>query len=169
MREECPALSRRQCLHLLQNFIRTHPTNYTTNGALRANSKPAFLPMTLTPPWAVSNAPGRQASKNRFVFPKCRSSRRSEHCQGGGGGRRGTTLTSAAEPYNASGKHEAHMAGSNCCPDFAATAEHSAYASRIGNRMETSFRTFFGTRFPSSRLPAQGDRRPLFSSVQVVS
>jgi len=76
-----------------------------------------------------------------------------------GGG--GTTLTSAAEPYNASGKHEAHMAGSNCCPDFAATAGHSAYASRMGNRMETSFRTFFGTRFPSRRLPQQGDRRPL--------
>src|SRR5208337_422760 len=88
---------------------------------------------------------------------KCRSSRRSEHCQGGGG----TTLTSAPEPYNASGKHEAHMAGSNCCPDFAATAGHFAYAPRMGNRMETSFRTFFGTRFPSSRLPAQGDRRPL--------
>jgi hypothetical protein len=108
------------------------------------------------------NAPGRQASKIHFVFPKCRSSRRSEHCQGGGGGRRGgTTLTSAAEPYNASGKHEAHMAGSNCCPDFAATAGPSAYASRMGNRMETSFRTLFGTRFPSSRLPTQGDRRPL--------
>ncbi len=75
-----------------------------------------------------------------------------------GGG--ATTLTSAAEPYNASGKHEAHMAGSNCCPDFEANAGHSAYASRKGNRMETSFRTFFGTRFPSSRLPAQGDRRP---------
>ena len=70
-------------------------------------------------------------------------------------------LTSAAEPYNASGKHEAHMAGSNCCPDFAATAGHSAYASRMGNRMETSFRSFFGKRVPSSRLPAQGDRRPL--------
>ena len=40
----------------------------------------------------------------------------------------GTTLTSAAEPYNASGKHEAHMAGSNCCPDFAATGGLSAYA-----------------------------------------
>ncbi|MGO8699099.1 MAG: hypothetical protein ACLQVY_15415 [Limisphaerales bacterium] len=43
-----------------------------------------------------------------------------------GGG--GTTLTSAAEPYNASGKHEAHMAGSNCCLDFEANAGHTAYA-----------------------------------------
>jgi len=39
-----------------------------------------------------SNAPGRQASKIRFVFPKRRSSRLSEHCQGGGGGRRGHYL-----------------------------------------------------------------------------
>src|SRR5665213_2363000 len=30
MREELPALARGQCLHLLQNFIRTHLTNYTT-------------------------------------------------------------------------------------------------------------------------------------------
>jgi hypothetical protein len=81
--------------------------------------------------------------------------------QQGTGARGEQYLTSAAEPYNASGKHEAHMAGSNCCPDFAATAGHSACASRMGNRMETSFRTFFGTPFPSSRLPAQGDRRPL--------
>jgi hypothetical protein len=50
--KEFPALSRRQCLHLLQNFIRTHHSNHTTNGALRANSKPAFLPMTLAPPMA---------------------------------------------------------------------------------------------------------------------
>jgi hypothetical protein len=37
--KEFPALLRRQCLHLLQNLIRTHRPNYITNGALGANSK----------------------------------------------------------------------------------------------------------------------------------
>jgi hypothetical protein len=40
--KELPTLSRRQCLHLLQNLIRTHRPSHTTNGTLRANSKRAF-------------------------------------------------------------------------------------------------------------------------------
>ena len=48
---------------------------------------PAFVPLH-----TLGFFQSRQASRIRFVFPKRRSSRRREHCQGGGSGRRGHYL-----------------------------------------------------------------------------
>ena len=85
-----------------------------------------------------------------------------------GGG--GTTLTSAAEPYNASGKHEAHMAGSNCCPDFAATAGLSAYASRNGKSHGNKFpNPFRNTVSIKSVASARRQASPSFFCVQATS
>jgi len=48
--EEFPTLPRRQCLHLLQNFIRAHRPNHTTERAIRANSK---IPWTFFGHWTL--------------------------------------------------------------------------------------------------------------------
>ena len=49
--------------------------------------RPPFVPLH-----TLGLFQSRQASMIRFVFPKRRSSRRREHCQGGGSGRRGHYL-----------------------------------------------------------------------------
>jgi hypothetical protein len=116
----------------------------------------------------TSTAPGRRASKIRFVFPKCRSFP-AERALSRGGERRGTTLTSAAEPCNASSKHEAHMAGSNCCPDFSANAGHSAYVPVWEIAWKPVSETFSENGFHQAGCQRKETGVPSFSSVRAVS
>jgi hypothetical protein len=88
----------RFCKHSLFSRTRQHHNRGRNSGQpkrgtarfcslIRQATAPAFVPLH-TPVFFQS----RQASRIRFVFPKRRSSRRREHCQGGGSGGRGHDL-----------------------------------------------------------------------------
>jgi len=78
-------------------------------------------------------------------------------------------LTSAAEPCNASSKHEAHMAGSNCCPDFSANAGHSAYVPVWEIAWKPVSETFSENGFHQAGCQRKETGVPSFSSVRAVS